>query len=310
MSKAKLKDMCISAKNSHYRWQLYFFKIDRRANQPFNVHKVKFKNDSYLSGYTTSLLNATETFQIDPISKVQDYTGENSKVSCDKLPLTSELISEQWENFSHAVATSSSREIDGKINGYILCGQPQPYDHDDKPVMFVKVANPVVKLENKKSVVFSSKINNELDLISDDVYRLYLTVDFIIYDNTIYAFNYTFETVFNLERTMKKVKQQAIDVIVCTNAFTDTKIFKTFANQYPSSRTFITLNPERIDRIKNRMSRRNVAKMLNLTLDANDNFDIKNEEDAYRLIKYLCFKIFQDGETNNVLEVSSVTVLR
>ena len=176
--------------------------------------------------------------------------------------------------------------------------------------MFVKVANPVVKLENKKSVVFSSKINNELDLISDDVYRLYLTVDFIIYDNTIYAFNYTFETVFNLERTMKKVKQQAIDVIVCTNAFTDTKIFKTFANQYPSSRTFITLNPERIDRIKNRMSRRNVAKMLNLTLDANDNFDIKNEEDAYRLIKYLCFKIFQDGETNNVLEVSSVTVLR
>ena len=88
------------------------------------------------------------------------------------------------------------------------------------------------------------------------------------------------------------------------------KIFKTFANQYPSSRTFITLNPERIDRIKNRMSRRNVAKMLNLTLDANDNLNIKNEEDAYRLIKYLCFKIFQDGETNNVLEVSSVTILR
>ena len=83
---------------------------------------------------------------------MQDYDGENSKISCDKLLLTNELISEQWKLFSQAVVVSSDQKMDGKINGYILYGHPS--EHGDKSVTFIKVANPITKLTNKKSVVF------------------------------------------------------------------------------------------------------------------------------------------------------------
>lgn len=156
--------------------------------------------------YARNLLNATKTYQVDQISEVQDYDGENSKVSCDKLLLTNELVSEQWKLFTQAVATSSDQKIKGKINGYILCGQPS--EDGDKPVTFVKVANPITKLTNKKSVVFSANANDELDLITDDVCRLYLTVDFIAYEGAMYTFNHTFETVFNLEKRWQKSRRE------------------------------------------------------------------------------------------------------
>ena len=307
MSKEVLKRICSAVRKDSYSWALYFFKIDKRAKQPFKVSKVRFKDNSYLLQYAKELLSTTEAFQIDRISEVQDYDGENSKVSCDKLLLTNELISEQWKLFSQAVAASSDRKIDGKINGYILYGQSS--EHGDKSVTFVKVANPITKLKNKKSVVFSSTANDELDLITDDVCRLYLTVDFIAYNDVMYTFNHTFETVFNLEKTMAKVKLHAIEEIADTNGFNDIDTFKSLASQYKSSRTFITLMPERINRVKNKRSRKAVADMLNLPLDADGNFAITTVDEASLLIRYLCFKIFQDNETKDVLEANTVTKL-
>lgn len=307
MSKNVLKNICTSAQKDSYSWALYFFKIDKRAKQPFKTNKVRFKNDIYLLQYARNLLNATKTYQVDQISEVQDYDGENSKVSCDKLLLTNELVSEQWKLFTQAVATSSDQKIKGKINGYILCGQPS--EDGDKPVTFVKVANPITKLTNKKSVVFSANANDELDLITDDVCRLYLTVDFIAYEGAMYTFNHTFETVFNLEKTMAKVKKGAIDEIAGTNVFSNVDTFKSLASQYKSSRTFITLKPERINRIKNKRSRKAVADMLHLPLDSNGNFAITTEDETSLLIRYLCFKIFQDDETKDVLEANTVTKL-
>lgn len=148
-----------------------------------------------------------------------------------------------------------------------------------------------------------------MDLITDDICRLYLTVDFIAYEGAMYTFNHTFKTVFNLEKTMAKVKKGAIDEIAGTNVFSDIDTFKSLASQYKSSRTFITLKPERINLIKNKRSRKSVADMLHLPLDTNGNFAITTAEEASLLIRYLCFKIFQDNETKDVLEANTVTKL-
>ena len=136
-----------------------------------------------------------------------------------------------------------------------------------------------------------------------------MTVDFIAYNDVMYTFNHTFETVFNLEKTMAKVKQHAIEEIAGTKVFSDIDTFKSLASQYKSSRTFITLKPERINRVKNKRSRKAVADMLHLPLDTNGNFAITTAEEASLLIRYLCFKIFQDNETKDVLEANTVTKL-
>ena len=43
MSKEVLTHICTSARKDSYSWALYFFKIDKRAKQPFKVNKVRFK---------------------------------------------------------------------------------------------------------------------------------------------------------------------------------------------------------------------------------------------------------------------------
>lgn len=146
-------------------------------------------------------------------------------------------------------------------------------------------------------------------MFADTVCRLYLNTDILVIGATMYTFNHNFEALFDIEKTMAKVKSAAIDTMVSTNAFSDVESFKTYASQYTSSRTFITLKSERIERIKNKRKRRTVATMLKIELDDSGNFIIDSKEKASYLIKYLCFKIFKDGETNDLLEASTINTL-
>lgn len=93
------------------------------------------------------------------------------------------------------------------------------------------------------------------------------------------------------------------------DTFSDVEVFKNYASQYnTSSRTFITLNQERIERIKDISKRSVVAFLLGIGLDESGNLVIDSKEKATRLIN-LCYKTFQDAETANVLKVSTVTML-
>ncbi|SFB08248.1 Kiwa anti-phage protein KwaB-like domain-containing protein [Clostridium frigidicarnis] len=308
MSKVILKNMCESMRINEYVWMLYFFKIDRRSKQqPYKTYKVRFRNPNYLSTYASNLLSATSKYQIDSISQVQEYDGENTKITCDKLSLNNPLISAQWNNFVNSVITSSDDKIEGKLNGYILVGQPT--NQELKSVTFIKGANPITKLTNRKSVIFSTAANDELDLITDDICRLYLTVDFIVIDGTMYTFNHTFETLFDLEKTMAKVKIAAIDEIIGAEAISNVDDFKAYASQYKSAKTFITLKEERVNRIKDNSNRKKVAEILNLKLNERGEFIINSSDDASLLIRYLCYKVFQDSETKEVLEASTITRL-
>jgi hypothetical protein len=45
------------------------------------MHKVKFKHPTYLPNYAEVLMNMVDEKQIKAIDKVQDYNGENSKIT-------------------------------------------------------------------------------------------------------------------------------------------------------------------------------------------------------------------------------------
>ena len=203
MSKQFLQSVFSKIENDNYVWSLYFFRIDHRGRQqPYLTYKVRFKNNTYLPTYANSLINATRRFQIEPLSCVQDYDGENTKVTCDKISVENALISEQWNSFFNSDSAATDKKIKGSLQGYILTGQPT--NSELIPITFVKIANPITKVNSKKSIVFTDS-NDELDLMSDDVYRLYLTVDFIVLNKVMYTFNHSFEKLFNIEKTMSRL---------------------------------------------------------------------------------------------------------
>ncbi len=308
MSKSLLIDVCDSNNADNYIWSMLFFRIDRRSDtQPYTFYKVRFKNDGYLLTYAKSLMDSVKKYQISPIETVQEYDGNNTKVSCDKISIENELIAHEWSLFSDALANSSDEKIKNKINGYILYGNHR--ENETETISFIKWANPFTNLTNKSKVFFTTTADDELDLFSDDVCRLYLNIDILITGNTLYTYNYNFERLFDIEKTMSKIKKEAIQRIADTNVFSDADKFAAYASQYTSNRTFVTLKQERIDRIKNKKNRKAVAAILKLELDKSGKFVVDSKGKAALLIKYLCYKIFKDGETNDVLEASSISTL-
>lgn len=307
MDKKSLVEILECARNDSYSWALYFFKIDRRNNNPYTAYKIRFKNGNYLPQYAKALIDMIIKCQLGKISEVKDYTGENTKVSCDKIGTNNELIKKQWNCFVKDIANATDEKVKGKYHGYVLEGIPT--DNTKKTIDFLKLANPVIDLKNKRSVVFSFDGDNELDMLSDEVCKLYMNVDCIVVDETLYSFNYKFEDLLNIEKTMKKLKSKAVEEIVSVDAFENREEFVRMAKAYKSPRTFITLKKERIERIKNKNERRKIASMLKIDINDEGKFILKDEEEASLLIRYLCFKVFKDDETKELLEANNVTLL-
>jgi hypothetical protein len=284
---------------------LYFFKIDRRNNNPYTAYKVRFKNNHYLPDYAKKLIDMVIKYQLGKINEIKEYTGENTKVSCDSIETRNELVKEQWDYFVMDIANASDEKIKGKYHGYVLEGLPA--NRDEKTVTFLKMANPIINFKNKRSAVFTFDDNSELAELSDEVCKLYMDTDCIVVDEKIYSFNYKFEDLFNIEKTMQKVKNKALEEIVAIDAYENKEEFERMARAYKSPRTFITLKNERIERVKNKAKRKKVASMLNIDVSEEGKFVLKNEEDVSLLIRYLCFKIFKDDETKELLEANNVT---
>ena len=116
MSKEILATACSSDNADNFVWSMYFYKIDRRAKgHPYKFYKIRFKNVAYLLSYAKSLMESVSNYQISPIEVVQEYDGENTKVSCDKIALENELISAQWTSFVTAFENATEEKIKGKI---------------------------------------------------------------------------------------------------------------------------------------------------------------------------------------------------
>lgn len=60
---------------------------------------------------------------------------------------------------------------------------------------------------------------------------------------------------------------------------------------------------------KNKTERKEVADMLRIKINAAGKVVFKNEEEVSRLLRYLCFKVFKDDETKELLEANNVTRL-
>ena len=144
-------------------------------------------------------------------------------------------------------------------------------------------------------------------MLNDEICKLRMDADCIVTDDVIYSFNYKIEDLLNMEKTLKKVKKEALEKIIAVDAFENKDDFEQMVRAYKSPRTFITLKSERIERIINMEKRKDVASMLKIEISKNGKLILKNEEEVSLLLRYLCYKVFKDDETKELLEANNVT---
>ena len=71
MDKDLLIEIMNNARENIYSWSLYFFKIDRRNNNPFTAYKIRFKNNEYLPEYARILIDMVVKYQLDKITEIK-----------------------------------------------------------------------------------------------------------------------------------------------------------------------------------------------------------------------------------------------
>lgn len=292
-------------KGDDYSWSLYFFTINKKATNPYKAFKIKMRDVSLISNYAKNLLSCVSNYQLNKITNIEDYDGQNTKLTCDKISTNNDLIKENWDNLASQIIDPTTTEIKNKIKGYVVVGQPKVENLPSFSLF--KVANPLFKVSDKKSLVFR-KNNDELDPFNDSLYRLNLTIDFFVIGETLYTLNYKFEDIFDLEKTLQKLKGDAVDKILNLSCFYGNE-FKEYLSSYAHPKTFITLNQERLDRMQIISERKLIAQRLHLDLNDNNEFINLDSKKSLLLIKYLCYKVLQDGETGELVEVSQAVKL-
>ena len=74
MDKDLLIEIMNNARENVYSWSLYFFKIDRRNNNPFTAYKIRFKNNEYLPEYARILIDMVVKIKLQRLKIIQVKT--------------------------------------------------------------------------------------------------------------------------------------------------------------------------------------------------------------------------------------------
>ncbi|BBM36179.1 Kiwa anti-phage protein KwaB-like domain-containing protein [Pseudoleptotrichia goodfellowii] len=303
MSKEILeKSLEYQGKLIKYDWNLYFVNIRKvRSDEEnlYTVHKHSFKEIKELNEYIKSLTECVKKYQVKKLETVMEYNGNNPKTSCDKILLNNELIKLKWRYLLDSI-NNSVRTMDTKLEyqGYIIRGE-----HRGNVIFFGKSANPIYNFKNGKNLFKTDY--DELEEITDKLCRLYFKTDFIVLNDILYVFNNNFEKFFKLEKAINKIKEEKISQILELEIFSDKEKVERLMKSNQSRNMFLTFSNERNEELRNSLKRIEIAELLKLKLDENNNFIIENREAATTLAKYLCYKIVQEKRTDNILEVSS-----
>lgn len=304
MSKEKILKSLKDIEENKYIWNLYFFDMDRRNNNPYKVYKHTLRNDKYLYDYVIYLSKMISEFQLKEIEEVEEYSGQNCKTSCDKISISNPLIKTSWEKLVEAVSLSERKNTKEKYKGYILEGHPE--EEGLETIIIVKSANPIISMKGRKSKIFLINKDDELDDMTDKLCKLQGSADFIVIDQTLYTFNYKFEKILGLESTFKKKKIESIKRIIETDAFANSNYVEKVMQSYKSEKIFLTINDTRINKLKTIEGRKEIAKIISSYLDEEHRIVLNDDENVKNLIKYLCYKIIEEKETDDILEVNNV----
>lgn len=304
MSKEKILKSLKDIEENKYIWNLYFFDMDRRNNNPYKVYKHTLRKDKYLYDYVIYLSKMISEFQLKEIEEVEEYSGQNCKTSCDKISISNPLIKTSWEKLVEAVSLSERKNTKEKYKGYILEGHPE--EEGLETIIIVKSANPIISMKGRKSKIFLINKDDELDDMTDKLCKLQGSADFIVIDQTLYTFNYKFEKILGLESTFKKKKIESIKRIIETDAFANSNYVEKVMQSYKSEKIFLTINDTRINKLKTIEGRKEIAKIISSYLDEEHRIVLNDDENVKNLVKYLCYKIIEEKETDDILEVNNV----
>ncbi len=287
-------------------WSLQLLRIttSKREGTRYSSRQIVLEPDNRLTSFVHALADRyldTDKGVLSKHTSVMDYDGTADAMTIYKLQSDHKLIAEEYAAFVAAISTPDV-EADSMTftSAYVIKGSIT-IDDEDIPVKLVSMQNPVTTLKHKFSFCRDSGKFKE---INEKVLNLRLSIDIIVVDSTVYFLTMKGENLFNMERAYKAACHAAIETVEMTGLLSGIENFKVVAGRGHNPRRFVSFNNDRLEALKNKRTRKAMARQFNIPLDAEENLDATADDAAERIVKMLCNKGMVDPFKKMPVEVS------
>ena len=292
--------------NTFQNWslQLLNIKVSQRSGIDYRSRQITLTPANRLTELLDEITSTYLKIGKDKLSQyrdVLDYDGSADALNIYKLPSTSELISQEYNKLMRIIANPDveSNPFEYK-SAYILKGE-LTIAGNLIPIKLVSIQSPVTTLKNKFFLQ-----NSTFQELSQPVIHLRPTVDIIILDSTVYFLTLNGEKLFNMERSYRTVCHSQLEIIDQTGIIHGIDQFKSVAESGHNPRRFVAFNPSRLEALKRKHKRQEMAKQFAIPLDAfGDKFDATIEHASEKIVKLLCNKGMTDPFEKVAVEVDS-----
>ena len=302
MSLEKLDHM-FSALSTCEAWSIQLLKINtsKRAATTYMGREITFAPNGQLRDFVSDIVGTYigKKGILHAFTDVREYDGSALNQVIYKLPITSELIAEEYKAFLEGIAQpyAEINPLEIKFQAYVLNGLIK-LDGEDFPVKLISMQNPITTLKHK-----FMEDNGTFKEISDKVLSLKTIIDVIIFDQCIYMLTLAGEKLFNMERSYRAVCAAKIANLKEYDIVTDFKTFSSTAGSGHNPRKFVSFNDEHLKKLKSKPNRIKIAQKFKIPLKA-DKFDTSKVETVNKLIKILCNRGMVDPFDDNPMEVA------
>lgn len=302
MSFEKLESI-FSSLSTCEAWSTQLLKINtsKRAPTTYMGREITFTPSGQLNKLVSDIVDTYVGSKriLHTFKDIREYDGSALNHVIYKLPITSELIAEEYQALLEGIAQPYA-EIDPleiKFQAYLLNGGVK-LDGEDFPLKLVSMQNPITTLKHK-----FAEDKGTFKEISDKVLSLKTTIDIIVFDQCIYMLNLAGEKLFNMERSYKAVCTDKIADLKKYDIITDFESFSVTAGSGHNPRKFVSFNDEHLKKLKSKANRRKIAQKFNIPLK-DDKFDTSEAQSVDKLVKILCNRGMVDPFDDNPMEVA------
>ena len=287
---------------TNWSLQLLNIKTSKRIGTGYSSRQITLTPNERLATLINDIAavyNGNGKKAVTSYRTVREYDGTAAAFTVYRLSSKHDLISEEYATFIQVIADPNNEDDPFEYtSAYLLKGQLE-MDGENIPIKLISMQNPVTTLKHK----FLRKKGAFLEL-SDKVLSLRPTMDVLVVGETVYFLTLAGENLFNMARSYKAVCHQNVEKVVQADIISGIENFKSIAETGHNPRRFIAFNESRLEDLKKKSIRVDIAKRFSIPLDAaGDKFDATVEGSTEKIIKLLCKRGMIDPFDKTAVEV-------
>ena len=277
-------------------WSVHLlgFKHSKRCGTIYNCRRIELESRERtedLVNEISALYIGNNKCRLAKYNDVREYDGTCNGTTIYRISEENDNIVVDLELLFEGIANSDveSNPLEMKCQAYVLCNTIV-LNNEEHTVKLIAMNNPIMTLKNK---FFHSE--DKFWEITDKVLNLKTIMNVMIWDRTVYFFDMSGETLFNMDRAYKIKCGEVVNAIQDMKIISDIDVFKKTATTGHNPRRFSAFSQSKLDLLTKKKNREKAAQYFEIPLTGNKSqFDTSNEADAEKLVKVLCGKAMWD----------------